>query len=188
MAQVKFRSKIAEFSETKNPNAYVGSGATHYFFYRRSSFSTYETIKEENVQGANATSKIVGKGTVTLPIGDGINVEAYHAPKFSSNIISVEWLQKNFEIVFSESISVYPGCLFMKKGTMSIIDEVKLKDDLYPLILSIPNPKSYQANAVKKNNSVDEWHRELGHLSPNRLNKLSEMNSSIPTFDRELIK
>ncbi len=55
MAQVKFRSNIAELSETKNPNAYIESGTTHHFFYRRSSFSTYEAIKEEKVQGANAT-------------------------------------------------------------------------------------------------------------------------------------
>ncbi len=105
MTQVKFRCNIAEFSETKNPNAYVDSGATHHFSYRRSSFCTHEAIKEENVQGANATSEIVGKGTISLPIGGGIDVEAYHAPKFSSNIISVGLLQKNFEIVFSESIA-----------------------------------------------------------------------------------
>ncbi len=76
----------------------------------------------------------------------------------------------------------------MKKGTMSIIDKLKLNDGLYPLTLSTPNPNSYHVNSAKKNNSIDERHRKLGHLIPNRLNKLSELNSSIPTFDRELIK
>ncbi len=148
----------------------------------------YDTFKEENVQGANASSKIVVKGTVTQPIGDGINVEAYHAPKFSSNNIPFGLLQKNFEIVFSESIRGYPGCFFMNKGVMSIIDEVKLKDGLYPLILSTINSKSYQGNAAKKKNSVDEWHHKLEHLSPNHLNRLSKMNSTIPVFNQELIK
>ncbi len=47
---------------------------------------------------------------------------------------------------------------------------------------------SYQVNSGKKNNYIDEWHRKLGHFSPNRLDKLSELNSSIPTFDRKIIK
>ncbi len=48
MAQVKFSSNIAEFSETNNPNAYIDSRATHPFFYRRFPFSAFEKVKEEN--------------------------------------------------------------------------------------------------------------------------------------------
>ncbi len=47
---------------------------------------------------------------------------------------------------------------------MNIIDEVKLNDDLYPLILSTPNSNSYQVNSAKKNNFIDEWHRKLSHF------------------------
>ncbi len=107
MGQGKFHSNIAEFSETKNRKTYFDSGATHYFFYRHSSFTIYDSMKEENVQGANATSKIVGKVTFTLLIWNRINVEAY--------LTSVGLLQKNFVIAFSKSILGYPGCFFMKK-------------------------------------------------------------------------
>ena len=73
-------------------------------------------VKEENGQGANATSKIFDKGTATVPIEKGINVEACYAPKFLSNIISVGFVQKNVEVEFSESIRKYPGCFLVEKG------------------------------------------------------------------------
>ncbi len=38
---------------------------------------------------------------------------------------------------------------------MNIIDQVKFNDGLYPLILSTPNPNSYQVNSAKKSNSID---------------------------------
>ncbi len=186
MGQVEFRSNIAEFSKMKNANAYVDSGANCHFLYRLSSFSTHKAIKVENTKGVNATSKIIVKGTVTVPIGNGINVEVDHATKFSSNVIPVGLLQKNFEIVFSESIHRYPVCFFVKKETMNIIYEVKLNDGLCPLIWSTLNPNSCQANATKKNKSIDKWERKLGNFNPSRLNKLSELNSSILTFDREI--
>ena len=75
MAKKKFRSNMAEFSEEKTMNAYIDSGATHNFFYFRSSFICYERISEEPVKGAIGTSRIVGKSTVTIPIGFGISIE-----------------------------------------------------------------------------------------------------------------
>ncbi len=67
----------------------------------------------------------------------------------------------------------YLGCFFIKKGTMIIIDEVKLNDGSYSLILSTPHPNSNQANSAKKKNSIDECHHKLGHLSRNHLSKFA---------------
>ncbi len=100
MPKVKFRSNVAEFLGTKTPNGYAGSGLSHHFFYWRTSFSTYKAIKKINVQTANATFKIVGEGTVTLPIENVINFEAYNPLKFLSRLISLGLLQKSFEIFF----------------------------------------------------------------------------------------
>lgn len=74
MAKVKYRSNIAEISEDKTPDAYIDSGATHNFFFRKSSFITYTTIDETIVQGASGFTIMVRKGLVYLPIGNGIKV------------------------------------------------------------------------------------------------------------------
>jgi len=89
-------------SKAKNPDAYIDSGATHHFFHDRNSFETYTSISQEPVIGATGISEIIGKGIIRLPIDNGIYVEAYHAPKFSSNILSVGLLQKQYDITFSE--------------------------------------------------------------------------------------
>lgn len=45
-------------------------------------------------------SRIVGVVTVKLPVAGGILIKAYHAPEFSSNIVSVAWLQLMCEVLF----------------------------------------------------------------------------------------
>ena len=81
--------------------AYIDSGGTHHFFHSRSYFETYETIDTTDVSVASGKSNLVGKGTVTLPINGSLKVEAFHAPQFESNIISVRALSKTYEIAFS---------------------------------------------------------------------------------------
>lgn len=87
MAKIKFRRNIAQVSDEKLADAYIDSGATHRFFFSRLMLTTYTAIAEEPVKGATGLTKIVGKGMVQLPINNGMIVEAYHAPGFSSNIL-----------------------------------------------------------------------------------------------------
>lgn len=110
MAKIKFRSNVAELSEEKSPDAYFDSGATHHFFYHRSSFISYTDIEETPVRGASTITKVVGKRLVKLSIGNGIKVEAYQAPKFSSNIISLGILYDDYDIVLCKSIRGYRAC------------------------------------------------------------------------------
>ena len=133
MAQAKFRSNIAEISEKKTYDAYIDSGATHHFFHNKSAFLSYSRMPEEIVKGATGETKIVGKGEVKLPIGNGYIIQAYHVPLFSSNIISVGLLQKDFEIMFSESVRAYPACLFMKKRSFNIVADFPLENGPYPI-------------------------------------------------------
>ena len=182
MAKLKFRANVAELSEEKTTDAYIDSGATHHFFHHRSIFENYETLSEEPVRGAAGITKIVGKGMVHIPIGKGFYVEAYHAPEFSSNILSVRLLQKDFEVLFSESLKGYPACYLMEKGSHKIRAEFPLKRGLYPVSM---NCYKYQALAINiKENPIDEWHRILGHPNPARQYALSKMENDVPQFQR----
>lgn len=127
MADIKFKSKLAEISVEKTHDSLLYSGPTHHFFHRRTSFVSYNKIKEETVQGASTTSKIVGVGIARLPIDHGLVIKAYHAPEFSLNIISVGLLQRLYEVLFFESIRAYPTCSVIhksKNGTGSWDSEV----------------------------------------------------------------
>ncbi len=64
----------------------------------------YSAMNEESVQGATGKTKIIGKGIVRLPINSVMIVEAYQAQAFSSNILAVLFLSKDFEVLFSNSI------------------------------------------------------------------------------------
>ncbi len=187
MASVKFHSNKAVFSERKNSNVSIDSRSTHHCFYFRASLMNHKANMEGSVQAANATSKNVGKWNVVRPLGIASMLKLIMLPIFLPNIISVGLLQKKFEIFFYESIRGYLGC-FLKKSSMNIIAELKLNDSQYPLILSRPNPNSCHANAAKKDNPVDKWHGTIEYLSSTLMNKYRyELNSDIPTLDREKI-
>ena len=61
-----------------------------------------ETYKKMDITDVNITSgisKLVERELVTLHIKDGIKIQAYYAPQFESNIISVKMLSYTFEIL-----------------------------------------------------------------------------------------
>ena len=122
-----------------------------------------------------------------LPIGNGIVVKAYYALQFSTNFVSVGLLQVKFEVLFSETICNYSGCLLMKKGKIDVIHEVKLKNGLYPLARPKMYLNLYQATlAIKPADTLDNWHRNLGHLSADRIN-LVHQNANMLPFNRDAI-
>lgn len=130
MAKIKFRSSIAELSEKKSSDSYVDSRTTHHFFHRCSSLISYTTIDESPAQAACAITKITGQGLVNLPIGDRIVVEASHALKFSTNIISVGLRSDYCEIVFSKPFRGYHACFLIAIESNKILTEVLAKEGL----------------------------------------------------------
>eukprot|EP00171_Calliarthron_tuberculosum_P001071 IDg1071t1 len=133
MAKLKFKSNVARCSQDKTKDAYIDSGATHHFFHSRSSFTNYKSIDTENVKAASGFSKIVGKGTVRLPVDGEITIEAYHAPEFSSNIIFVGLISISYRVLSDNDTRDYPACFFLRRGAFDIISEFKLEDNLYPM-------------------------------------------------------
>ena len=74
----------------------------------------------------------------------------------------------------------------MKPGTLQIIQDFPLIGDLYSIKMDLNKAKTFQA----KRSSVDpsEWHRRVGHPSPERYFKLSEMFSDVPKFDKPTLQ
>ena len=70
----------------------------------------------------------------------------------------------------------------LRKRTFNIIDEFPLKNGTYPVKFK-SEKKIYQAYSVKPN-SVDQLHRKIGHIHPNRRHQLSLQNRDIPQFSR----
>lgn len=128
------------------------------------------------------------KGLVNLPIGSSSKVEAFHAPKFSSSIISVGILSEAYELEFSKSIRGYRASFFMRLETYKILTEVPLKNGLYPLTLPMSDIHSYDVETFsKKKNEVDEWHRKFRHLSAQNFNQPAELHPDIPKFEQSTL-
>ncbi len=115
-----------------------------------------------------------------------ILIEAYHAPMFSANVLSVAILSDHYEAVFSKSLKNYPGCFFMCKKTFEIVAEYPLRGGLYSLNLPSITQKAYTIYTRSK--KLDEWHQNLGHISSERLLRLSKMAEDVPPFDKEMRK
>lgn len=82
MAKHKFISTVPNVNENKTPNGLIDSGGTHYLFYLKDSFLTYEMIEKEEVLFASGKSSVFDKGTIELPIGSGLFVDAYQTSAF----------------------------------------------------------------------------------------------------------
>ena len=119
MAKIKFQSKVATVSDEKCSDGYIDSGATHHFFHSRSSLITNDRIEPESVKSASSTSRLVEKGTIKLPFYNGAITEAYHAPEFSENIISVRFLLKTHKVEFSENEQGTAFCYINQKNQTS---------------------------------------------------------------------
>ncbi len=64
--------------------------------------------------------------------------------------------------------------------------EYPLRGELYPLNLPSITRKGYTAYTRSK--KFDEWFRKLGHISSERLLRLSKMAYGVLSFDKEVRK
>lgn len=121
-----------------------------------------------------------------VPIGDGIKVMAYHAPKFQSHILSVgALLDDDLEVSFNAQSGV-PKAYIYRRGTDVAIHEAKKIRGLLSVrmpenklkVLEVSGPSS--ANDRK----CAEWHARLGHPSIDRFMQMITVDSSVPKFTR----
>lgn len=121
MVKLKFQRRVACLSEEKFKDASIDSSATHKFFHKLSSFITYERVNEEPVKAESSTYRIFGKRMFKLPIDGGITIEAYHAPEFSANIISVRLLLSTYAVEFAETCEAKAFCCIKRRTDLSLV-------------------------------------------------------------------
>lgn len=140
MARCKFRSTAASLRKETSPNAVVDYGASHHFFHSRKSFRSYQEVSASDMESATVTASIFCFASVEIPLHGKTIIEAYHAPKFSTNILTVERLNYKFVISFSIDTANMTGKIsyvFTLRNT---------KQD----VLSLPDPDGLYLLAVKK--------------------------------------
>eukprot|EP00171_Calliarthron_tuberculosum_P006744 IDg6744t1 len=131
MAKRKLRSNIAEFSENRTSDAYIDSG------------SVAGVIRN------------VRKGIVKILINGRTIIEAYHAPEFQSNILTV---------------------VCRNRSRYSSQSPLKVR-------LESPSFMSKKASLNLNNSMLEEWHQKFGHPSPECHFKLSQDRDDVPKFD-----
>lgn len=98
-------------------------------------------MNPEDVKGKTELSKVVGKGLVEIPIGtEGMVVKANNAPMVDSSILSVSFLGKSFNVLFSEYNYGIPCCATLDQNSGALLQKYALKDGLYPK--PYPGPSS----------------------------------------------
>jgi len=131
----------------------------------------------------------VGRGEAWIPLNGGIWVEAYHDPGFSTNILSVGLLGRQFIISFTRSIKDYNGCFIIMPKTNQIIWDTPIKEGLYRIQLS--SSTQVAMSTSRNSTAADEalhWHSVVGHPSAVRYQTLSRMLQSVPQFDINVLK
>lgn len=165
----------------------------------------YEKIKDEVVNYAYGVSTIIGKGTDRLLFDDGITVQAYHSPKFSTNIISVGKICEKLNILFTSDRPAHNGvrtCFIYKRETKKIVYEAKIKNKLYHIEMQRPEiihtKRTASAcvlghqdgfkNLAKKVDQASERCGGLGNQSSERFMKLMNMFNGIPRLSTKTIQ
>ena len=121
-------------------------------------------MANESVKAASEATNLVGKGSVRLPINGGMIVEGYHAPSFSSKILSVGLLKKTFHILFSKTRRPYPACFFVRQGSGDVVHEVRERDGLFPIPLGREHDTDDKLALIaepgtsEQNDLAKEWH------------------------------
>ena len=117
-------------------------------------------------------------------------IKAYHAPHFSSNILSDGLLSSNFIVAFTDDIRPYNACFLIEKGTWKIFWETQKKNGLYTLHMNNSNSNmalTTFAMNVNKNPAL-ERHGKTGNLGINCYTKLSHVVESVPFFEKSIVQ
>ncbi|KAH9751241.1 Integrase catalytic domain-containing protein [Citrus sinensis] len=148
----------------------LDSGCTFHMSANRSYFTTYQSYDGGMIlMGNNSVCKVVGIGTVSLKMYNGMVREltqVRHVPELKSNMISIGMLDQIGCVIKAEKriLKVVKGSIIIMKGT-------KL-NGLYVL-----NGQTTVGEASVIENSEDKarlWHLRLGHMSERGLKELQK--------------
>lgn len=184
MAKVKFRRTVADCFAKRKYICLIDRGATHHFICSRFIFESYESVESETVESASGKSRLVGMGIVTLSFDGAILIEAYHAPQFSSQIISIGKQPVSHDVHCSSRSRGQVGTSTRKITSVKedrVVLEQEISDELYRI--DFPNKSPIftywmKIEPVKVHCSIfanmDERHLNKGNTKGGK--SKSEMN------------
>ena len=158
----------------------VDSGATQHMTPNRHAFDTYESISSRNVfLGDNGMVEALGKGSMLVEShvkGKVKKIRIYdvlHVPKLHANLLSVgKLIARGLKVHFNKS-----GCIVCtQEGQMLAM--ASLEANLYQMELKVVKGAEMSTLAhtsAKEDNTLELWHKRLGHLNVKSVNTLKHM-------------
>ena len=172
-----FAFTVTGIMEDSNLNEWcLDSGATAHMSFNRSWMKDFKKGHCEIQIADRQTVSSEGKGSVELTLekngGEGMKgiiKDVLYIPKFGRNLLSTSVLAgQGFTVVFDKH-----GARIYKQGTNYLIGTARLENGLY--LLNCSTQKSETAwNARKTMNSMDLWHKRLGHIGAKRMAVLAQ--------------
>lgn len=155
---------------SSNKNWCVDSGATSHMCNDRSKFLSFSPVNNQKVRLAvDATTEIIGKGTVLLTVSDECNSkniklnDTLCVPDLKTNLLSISKTTANgYYVNFKNSHAM----ILNQKG--EVVVKAERKGDLY----FINDFTESTAAASSNSGEMLEWHNRYGHLNEKDLKKL----------------
>lgn len=159
-------SNIAFLTHTQTKHAdswIIDSGATQHMCNNRSLFSDFQNLTMPITIANNTTMNATGKGTVQITTQSGKSftlTDVLYVPQLASNLISVSCATQNPDIRFN---FVHGECQIFHQNTL--LTTARTHDSL----LVLQTQSAYAG--VSKSIPALTWHKRLGHLNHDYMNK-----------------
>src|ERR1700737_2329705 len=158
---------------------YIDSGASVHFSPHRNKFESYTPLDNPiEIETAEGTIYGIGKGTITVEAmaGSDINIlqlkNVVHVPKMSVNLLSSTVL---YDLGFEVSMKPGQGVNILRNGEI-IANTVRAGESVFQL--KTPKLQAKTARTVRAE-SLEVWHKRLGHLGKKNVLKLETMADGI---------
>lgn len=161
---------------------YIDTAATAHVCGDRSRFTKYKSCQGRKLNmGNQASSEVVGYGTVVLRLSSGKNLtlgEVLHVPDIRKNLVSGSVLVKRgFRLVFeSDKFILSKFGMFLGKGYLS---EGLFKLSVMALRQEPVEGKDNNNNEASSSYLIecsDLWHCRLGHVNLNAIKRLVNLD------------
>ena len=170
----------SNLSEVPNNTWWLDSGATTHVTNTMQGFLTIRTTKSRNdflFMGNRMKAPVEGIGTYRLVLDTGYQLDLYdtlYVPSISRNLISLGKLDNcGFYVNFcSGSFTLYKDSILYGSGFL--IDglyRIKL-DNVFAEFLHVSHGNVGSKRSILNENSAYLWHKRLGHISKERLERL----------------
>ena len=149
----------------------VDSGATDHVIINRDHFMDYEEVDGIEIGTAKKglSMTVAGVGTARVILENDIILELKHAlyvPTGQNNLISTDRMVENdLSLRFGKTKNVIE-----KNG--QLVAEMRRKDGLF--FLTATRNRAANIVSTKPRNTMETWHRRLGHLNEQDVKKLAD--------------